>query len=219
MLATAGGLDRELRLGLEFQAAATRMVGGLPSVETFGRMLALEPEVSRGETAAERSLLALIALVFAATTARTGAEVAALAEAAWGDGQLLVEVRSQHPTLEAPATAIAMTAAATATALSGRLTRAIEVWSSGVAEGRARSSMLLYSSSLGLRASAREWSGDLGGAEADATAALAMLPADDPIIRPSALSALVDVHIERGALEQAAALCATRGRPGTCRCR
>ena len=57
---------------LEFQAAATRMVGGLPSAETFGRMLALEPEVSRGETAAERSLLALIALVFAATTARTG---------------------------------------------------------------------------------------------------------------------------------------------------
>ena len=72
MLATAGGLDRELRLGLEFQAAATRMVGGLPSAETFGRMLALEHEVSRGETAAERSLLALIALVFAATTARTG---------------------------------------------------------------------------------------------------------------------------------------------------
>ena len=132
--------------------------------------------------------------------------MAALAEAAWGDGQLLVEVRSQHPTLEAPATAIAMTAASTATALSGRLTRAIEVWSAGVAEGRARSSMLLYSSSLGLRASAREWSGDLGGAEADATAALAMLPADDPIIRPSALSALVDVHIEHGALEQAAAL-------------
>ena len=66
--------------------------------------------------------------------------------------------------------------------------------------------MLLYSNSLGLRASAREWSGDLGGAEADAVAALALLPADDPIVRPSALSALVDVHIERGSLEQAAAL-------------
>ena len=206
ILATADGLDLQLRLGLEFQAAATRMVGGLPSAETFGRMLALEHDVSRGETAAERGLLALIALVSAATTARTGDEVAALAEAAWGNGRLLVEVRSQHPTLEAPATAIAMTAASTAMALSGRLTRAIEVWSSGVAEGRARSSMVLYSSSLGLRASAREWHGDLGGAEADAAAALAMLPADDPIIRPSALSALVDVHIEHGALEQAAAL-------------
>ena len=66
--------------------------------------------------------------------------------------------------------------------------------------------MLLYSNSLGLRASAREWSGDLGGAEADAVAALALLPADDPIIRPTALSALIDVHIERGALEQAAAV-------------
>ncbi len=139
----------------------------------------------RGETAAERSLLALIALVFAATTAHSAIEVAALGEAAWGDGRLLVEVRSQHPALAAPATTIALTAASTAIALAGRLKRAIEVWSAGVEEGRARSSMLLYSSSLGLRASAREWTGDLGGAEADAVAALALLPADDPIIRPT----------------------------------
>jgi DNA-binding CsgD family transcriptional regulator len=206
MLETADDLDRELRLGLEFQAAATRMVGGLPSTETFSRMLALEHEVSRGETAAERSLLALIALVFAATTAHSAVEVAALAEAAWGDGQLLVAVRSQHPTLEAPATTIALTAASTATALSGRLGRAIEVWSAGVEEGRARSSMLLYSSSLGLRASGKEWSGDLGGAEADAVEALALLPADDPIVRPAALSALVDASIEHGALERAVTL-------------
>ena len=203
-LATADGLDRELRLGLEFQAAATRLVGGLPSVETLGRLLALEPEVSQGETAAERSLLALIALVFAATTAHTAVEVAALAEAAWGDGQLLVEIRSQHSALEAPATAIALTAATTAIALTGRLSRAIEIWSFGVEEGRARSSMLIYASSLGPRASAREWSGDLGGAEADAVAALALLPADDPVIRPTAVSALIDVHIEHGALDQAA---------------
>lgn len=206
VLQRVDGLERELRLGLEFQAAATRMVGGLPSAETFGRMLALEQEVSRGETAAERSLLALIALVFAATTAHTADEVATLAEAAWGDGRLLVEVRSRHSALAAPATTIALTAATTAIALSGRLTRAIEVWTAGVEEGRARSSMLIYSSSLGPRASAREWSGDLGGAEADAVAALALLPADDPIIRPTALSALVDVHIERGSLEQAAAV-------------
>ena len=119
LLAAADGLDRELRLGLEFQAAATRLVGGLPSAETFGRLLALEPEVSRGETAAERSLLAMIAVVFAATTARTADEVAALAEAAWGDGQLLVEVRSEHPALAAPATTIALTAATIAIALSG----------------------------------------------------------------------------------------------------
>ena len=206
VLATADGLERELRLGLEFQAAATRLVGGLPSPETFGRLLALEPEVRRGETAAERSLLALIALVFAATTAQTAAEVAALAEAAWGDGRLLVEIRSQHSALEAPATTIALTAATTAIALTGRLSRAIEIWSLGVEEGRARSSMLIYSTSLGPRASAREWSGDLGGAEADAVAALALLPADDPVIRPTALSALVDVHIEHGALDQAAAV-------------
>ena len=119
LLATADGLDRELLLGLEFQAAATRLVGGLPSAETFGRLLALEPEVRRGETAAERSLLAMIAVVFAGTTARTGDEVAALAEAAWGDGQLLVEVRSEHPALAAPATTIALTAATIAIALSG----------------------------------------------------------------------------------------------------
>ena len=206
VLETADGLDRELRLGLEFQAAATRLVGGLPSAETFGRLLALEQEVSRGETAAERGLLAMMALVFAATTAHTADEVSALAEAAWGDGQLLVEVRTQHPALAAQATTIALTAATTAIALSGRLTRAIEVWTRGVEEGRERSSMLLYSSSLGPRASAREWTGDLGGAEADAVEALALLPADDPIIRPTALSALLDVHIERGSLEQAVAL-------------
>ena len=46
--------------------------------------------------------------------------------------------------------------------------------------------------------------GDLAGAETDATEALALLPADDPIIRPTALSALADVLIERGSLEQAA---------------
>ena len=69
VLASDGELDRELRLALEFQAAATRLVGGLPDVETFGRLLALEPEVRRGETAAERGVLALIALVYAATTA------------------------------------------------------------------------------------------------------------------------------------------------------
>ncbi|HYH89021.1 MAG TPA: AAA family ATPase [Solirubrobacteraceae bacterium] len=206
VLATAPELDRELRLGLEFQAAATRLVGGLPSAETFGRLLALEPEVRRGQTAAERSLLALIALVFAATTAHPSVEVAALGEAAWGDGQLLVEIRTRHSALAAAATSIALTAAPTAIALAGRLNRAIEIWTAGVEEGQARSSMLLYSSSLGTRASAREWTGDLGGAEADAIEALALLPADDPIIRPSALSALVDVHIERGALEQAAAV-------------
>ena len=111
VLGIAGDLDRELRLGLEFQAAATRLVGGLPSAETFARLLALEQEVSRGETAAERSLLAMMAVVFAATTARTAHEVAALAEAAWGDGQLLVEVRSEHSALAAPATTIALTAA------------------------------------------------------------------------------------------------------------
>ena len=205
-LETAGDLDRELRLGLEFQAAATRLVGGLPSAETFGRLLALEQEVSRGETAAERSLLAMMAVVFAATTARTADEVAALAEAAWGDGQLLVEVRSEHSALAAPATTIALTAATIAMAFSGRLTRAIEVWTAGVEEGQARSSMLMYSNSLGLRASARAWTGDLGGAEADGVAALTLLPADDPIILPAVLSALTDVHIEHGSFEQAVAL-------------
>ncbi len=205
-LAEADDLDRELRLALEFQAAATRLVGGLPSAETFGRLLALEQEVSRAATAAERSLLALIAVVFAATTARTAVEVAALGEAAWGDGRLLAEVRSEHSALAAPATTIALTAATTAIAFAGRLTRAIEVWTAGVADGRARGSMLLYSTSLGLRASGRAWSGDLRGAEADADAAVALLPADDPIIRPTALSALTDVHIERGRFEQAAAL-------------
>ena len=206
VLEAADGLDRELRLGLEFQVAATRLVGGLPSAETFRRLLALEQEVGRGETAAERSLLAMIAVVFAATTARTAHEVAALAETAWGDGQLLVEVRSEHPALAAPATTIALTAAAVAIALAGRLTRAIEVCTAGVEEGRARSSMLLYSNALGLRASTRVWSGDIGGADADAVAALALLPADDPIVLPTALSALTDVHIERGTLEQAVTL-------------
>ena len=205
-LETAGDLDRELRLGLEFQAAATRLVGGLPSAETFARLLGLEQEVSRGETAAERSLLAMMAVVFAATIARTADEVAALAEAAWGDGQLLVEVRSEHPALAAPATTIALTAATIAMAFSGNLTRAIEIWTAGVEEGRTRSSMLLYSNSLGLRASARSWTGDLAGAEADAVAALTLLPADDPIVLPAVLSALTDVHIEHGAFEQAVAL-------------
>ena len=206
LLGAADGLDRELRLALEFQAAATRLVGGLPSVETFGRLLALEPEVSRGETAAERSLLAMIAVVFAGTTARGADEVAALAEAAWGDGRLLVEVRSEHPALAAPATAIALTAATIAIALAGRLTRAIEVWTAGVEEAQARSSVTLYSNALGLRASGRAWSGDLGGAEADAVEALPLLPAGDPIVAPAVLSALIDVHIERGAFEQAMAL-------------
>jgi DNA-binding CsgD family transcriptional regulator len=206
VLEMAGDLDRELHLGLEFQAAATRLVGGLPSAETFERLLALEREVSRGETAAERSLLAMMAVVFAATTARTADEVAALAEAAWGDGQLLVEVRSEHPALVAPATTIALTAATVAIALTGRLNRAIEVWTAGVEEGRARSSMLLYSNSLGLRASGRSWTGDLAGAEADAVAALPLLPADDPIVRPSALSALTDVYIEHGSFDEAVAL-------------
>lgn len=206
VLETAGDLDRELHLGLEFQAAATRLVGGLPSAETFERLLALEQDVSRGETAAERSLLAMMAVVFAATTARTADQVAALAEAAWGDGQLLVEVRSEHPALVAPATTIALTAATVAIALTGRLNRAIEVWTAGVEEGRARSSMLLYSNSLGLRASGRSWTGDLAGAEADAVAALTLLPADDPIVRPSALSALTEVHIEHGSFDKAVAL-------------
>jgi DNA-binding CsgD family transcriptional regulator len=206
VLAADGELDRELRLALEFQAAATRLVGGLPDVATFGRLLALEPEVKRGETAAERGVLALIALVYAATTAHPAIEVAALGEAAWGDGRLLTAVRAQNAALAAPATIVALTAAPTAIALAGRLNRAIEVWSAGVEEGRARSSLLLYSMCLGTRASAREWTGDLGGAEADAVEALPLLPADDPIVRPSALSALVDVYIERGALDQATTL-------------
>ena len=206
VLASDGELDRELRLALEFQAAATRLVGGLPDIETFRRLLALEPEVRRCETAAERGVLALIALVHAATTSHPAVEVAALGEAAWGDGRLLTEVRAQNAALAAPATMVALTAAPTAIALAGRLNRAIEVWSAGVEEGRARNSLLLYSTCLGTRASAREWTGDLGGAEADAVEALPLLPADDPVVRPMVLSALVDVCIERGALEQATAL-------------
>ena len=207
VLATAGELDRELRLGLEFQAAATRLVGGLPSVETFGRLLALEPEVRRGETAAERSLLALIALVFAATTAHTAVEVAALGEAAWGDGRLMVEIRSQHSALAAAATSIALTAAPTAIALAGQAEpgdRDLDRRRRG-GPGAELDAPLLQLRSARARPPANG-PGDLGGAEADAVAALALLPADDPIIRPSALSALVDVHIERGALEQAAAV-------------
>ena len=93
------------------------------------------------------------------------------------------------------------------------------MWTAGVEEGRARSSMLLYSNSLGLRASARIWSGDLGGAEADAVAALALLPADDPIVLPAVLSALTDVHIEHGSLDAGrGAARATPGRPASCRC-
>ncbi len=180
LLGVADGLDREVLLSLEFQAAATRLVGGLPSAETFVRLLALEQEVSRGETAAERSLLAMMAVVFAGTTARTADEVATLAEAAWGDGQLLVEVRSRHPALAAPATSIALTAATIAIALTGRLTRAIEVWTAGVEEAQARSSTILYSNSLGLRASARAWIGDLSGAEADADARLGIAPRRRP---------------------------------------
>ena len=206
ILASDDELDRELRLALEFQASATRLVGGLPDVATFGRLLALEPEVRRGETAAELSLLALMALVYAATTARPAIEVAELAEAAWADGRLLVEIRTQHAALAGPAAMVALTAAPTAIALTGKLNRAIEAWTAGVDEGRARSSLLLYSSCLGVRASAREWAGDLGGAEADAVEALPLLPADDPLIRPSALSALIDVYIEHGALAKAAAL-------------
>ena len=213
-LAVADGLERELHLGLEFQAAAARLVGGLPNPEIFVRLLALEPEVRRGDTAAERSLLAMMAVVFAATTARTTDEVAALAETAWGDGQLLVEVRSEHPALRAPATVIALTAATVALALTGRLSRAIDVGTAGVEEGRARSSMLLYSTALALRASAREWSGDLGGAEADGVAALALLPAGDPIVLPVVLSALTDVYIERGSPEAAAALLRDSWPPG-----
>ncbi len=205
-LAAAPDLDRELRLGLEFQAAATRLVGGLPSPDQIGRLLALEPEVSNGATAAERSLVAMIAVVFAATTARTGDEVAALAEAAWGNGRLLVEVRSEHSALAAPASMIALTAASVAIVLAGRLTRAIEVWNAGVEDGRERGSMLMYSNSLGLRASAREWHGDLAGAESDAAAALALLPADDPIVLPTVLSALTDVLVEQGAHERAVRL-------------
>ena len=204
-LAGADDFDRELLLGLEFQCSATRMVGGLPDAQTFGRLLALEQEVSRCETAAERSLLALIALVFAATTGRSCVDVLELAEAAWGDGQLLVEVRSEHSALAAPATTIALTSATIAIALAGKLGRAIEIWTAGVEDGGARGSMLLYSNCLGPRASARAWTGDLAGAEADADAALALLPDDDPIVRPTALSALADVHIERGSLDQAAA--------------
>jgi len=214
VLAAAGGLERELHLGLEFQAAAARLVGGVPSPETFVRLLALEPEVSRGETAAERSLLAMTAVVFAATTARTADEVGALAETAWGDGQLLVEVRSEHAALAAPATVIALTAATVAIALTGRLSRAIEVWTAGVDEARARGSMLLYSNSLGLRASAREWSGDLGGAEADGVEALALLPADDPLVLPAVLSALTDVYIERDSPAAATALLSDAWPPG-----
>jgi DNA-binding CsgD family transcriptional regulator len=209
VLDAPGELDRELQLALEFQAAATRLVGGLPSAATLERLLSREREVSRGETAAERSLLAMMAIVFAGTTARGATEVAALAEAAWGDGRLLEEVRSEHAALAAPATTIALMAATIALALTGRLTRAIEVWSAGVDQGRARSSMLLYSNSLGLRASALSWRGDLADAEADALAALELLPAGDPIVRPAALSALADVYIEQGAFPQARTLLET----------
>ena len=136
-----------------------------------------------------------------------------------GNGRLLAEVRAQNAALAAPATMVALTAAPTAIALAGRLNRAIEVWSAGVEEGRARSSLLLYSMCLGTRASAREWTGDLGGAEADGVEALPLLPADDPVVRPSVLSALVDVYIERGALDQATALVRDAWPTGTCRSR
>jgi hypothetical protein len=229
VIAAPDDLDRELRLGLEFQAAATRMVGGLASYEAMARLVALEQEVIRGETAAERGLLAI---VFAAATARTAAEVAALAEAAWGDGHLLVQVRSEHPALAAPATAVALTAATSAIALSGRLTRAIEMYTAGVEEGRTRSSMLLYSNSLGLRGSSRAWIGDLGGAEADCSRPTASRPtargrlrrgplAGPPMTRwsgrpRSPASSKSTSNDDRSSRPRCC--CATPGRPASYRC-
>ena len=91
------------------------------------------------------------------------------------------------------------------------------MWTAGVEEGRARSSTILYSNSLGLRASGQGVERDLGGAEADAVAALALLPAGDPIVLPAALSALADVHIEHGRSSRPRRCCATPGRPASCR--
>ena len=216
-LPMADRLDRELHLGLEFQAAAARLVGGLPSPETFVRLLALEPEVRRGDTAAERSLLAMMAVVFAATTAAHHGRGGRVGRDGLG--------RRTAPR-RGPVGAPGPQGARDGDRADGRHGRPR---AHGQAEPGDRGGDRRRRGGTGAQLDAallhlagaprvvREWSGDLGGAEADGVAALALLPAGDPIVLPVVLSALTDVYVERGSPGPRWRCCATPGHPASCR--
>lgn len=173
----------------ETDLASRQMTGELVSraVHTVERL---------GESA-PRSLLAIIAYETAMVDGGTAEEVAALAERALAGGRLIEEA-----TAEAPHPYIA----SGALTLAGRNESAERELSAALAEALKRGSARGFGLASGIRAWSRYRSGALDGAEADARAFLSV--AGEPgwdLIRPMALSALVDVLVERGDLCAASA--------------
>ncbi len=146
--------------------------------------------VERLGDSAPRSLLALIAYETAMADGGTAEAVGALAERALADGRLVEEA-----TAEAPHPYIA----SIALTLAGQNESAERELSAALAEALERGSARGFGLASAFRAWSRYRSGALDGAEADARAFLSV--AGEPgwdLIRPMALSALVDVLVERG---------------------
>lgn len=151
--------------------------------------------VERLGDSAPPSLLAVIAYE-AALVGGTAEEVASLAQRALADGRLIEEA-----TAEAPHPYLAMTALA----LAGRDEIAERELSGALGDALERGSARGFGMASAFRAWSRYRTGALDGAEADARAFLSV--AGEPgseLMRPVALSALVDVLVERGQLAAAA---------------
>lgn len=152
--------------------------------------------VERAGADAPRGLLAIIALERALVDG-TADEAAALAQAALGDGHLLEE-----QTAEAPHAYFA----AGALTLADRGELAERHLGTAMAEARRRGSARGFGLASAMRAWCRYRQGVLAGAEGDARAFLEL--AAEPgweLFRPAALSALVDVLVERGELAEGTA--------------
>ncbi len=153
--------------------------------------------VERLADAAPHSLLAIIAYETVMVDGGTAEEVAALAERALAGGRLIEEATAEapHPYF-----------ASVALTLAGRNESAERKLSATLDEALERGSARGFGHASAFRAWSRYRSGALFGAEADARAFLSL--AGEPgwdLIRPMAVSALVDVLVERGELCAASA--------------
>lgn len=168
-----------------------------PSARRMTRELVREAAgaVERLGEAAPRHLIAVIALEGALVDGAAN-EVATLAERALGDGRLIEEVTAEgpHPYV-----------ASIALALAGRGDLAERELATALADALERGSARGFALASAFRAWNRYRRGALSGAEADARAFLEVAEPGRELFRPMALSALVDVLIERGELSAARA--------------
>jgi DNA-binding CsgD family transcriptional regulator len=198
-VAPAGDASLRRTLEADYLSAALR-VPGLHET-ALARLDAIQP--GEGDDAGEQMLTALKAYATALRGERLD-DAVALAERALARGL---------PTEEAPSWSL--WGAVSALLLADRFDFALAVVDQALADARRRGAVYLFSGASVVRASLLLARGALVDAEADARAAVEALPHRGAMIMPLSFGLLAEILVERGQLDEAAAVLEGAGADGS----